>query len=143
MSEASAGDGQQVERYEGISAVRAGAGGAVWGGANYALGVSAKTTGSTMLSMNVARLSPGGQVEAHIHDGYEVGLHVLQGRLEHRFGPGLRQTIVNGPGDFIFVEPGVPHVARNLSDTEPVVVVVARTTPHDWEQAIPYDPKNE
>lgn len=131
---------QLVETHEGISTVRAGAGAAAWSGANYALGLSAKTVGSSLLSMNVARLPPGGQVEAHIHEGYEVGLYILEGRLEHRFGPGLTQRIVNGAGDFIFVEPGVPHIAHNLSATEPVVVVVARTTPHDWEQAKPYDP---
>ena len=130
---------QRVERLAGISSVRAGAGGADWGGAAYALGISAETVGSTTLSMNVARLPPGGQVAAHIHEGYEVGLHVIQGQLEHRFGPGLRERVINGPGDFIFVAPGVPHVARNLSATEPVVVVVARTTPHDWEQARPYE----
>jgi uncharacterized RmlC-like cupin family protein len=129
-----------VERLDGMATIRAGTGSDQWSGASYALGLSDRTVGARVLSMNVARLPPGGRIEPHVHDGYEVGLYVLQGRLEHRFGPGLRQTLVNAAGDFIFVEPGVPHAARNLSDTEPVVVVVARTTPDEWARVIPYDP---
>lgn len=129
-----------VEHLGGFATIRAGAGAEQWSGASYALGLSDQTVGSRVLSMNVARLPPGGQIEPHIHDGYEVGLYVLQGHLEHRFGPGLADRLVNTAGDFIFVESGVPHAARNLSDTEPVVVVVARTTPDEWARVIPYDP---
>jgi len=135
--------GDHVERLGGFSTIRAGAGVNQWNGAHYAMGLSEQTVGSHILSMNVARLAAGGTIEAHIHDGYEVGLYVLEGRLEHRFGPGLTQSLVNGPGDFIFVEPGVPHAAFNLSDTDPVVVVVARTSAAEWARAIPYDPAQE
>jgi uncharacterized RmlC-like cupin family protein len=31
-----------------------------------------------------------------------------------------------GPGDFAYVPPYVPHVERNLSDTEPVEFVTSR-----------------
>jgi uncharacterized RmlC-like cupin family protein len=123
-------DESHIERLGGFSTIRAGAGDDQWSGAHYAVGLSEKTVSSRVLSMNVARLPAGGTIEAHIHDGYEVGLYVLEGRLEHRFGP----------GDFIFVEPGVPHAACNLSDTEPVVVVVARTSAEEWARAIPYNP---
>lgn len=133
-------DESHIERLGGFSTIRAGAGDDQWSGAHYAVGLSEKTVGSRILSMNVARLPAGGTIEAHIHDGYEVGLYVLEGRLEHRFGPGLAKSLVNGPGDFIFVEPGVPHAACNLSDTEPVVVVVARTSAEEWARAIPYNP---
>ncbi len=132
-----------IERLGGFSTIRAGAGADQWKSAHYNLGLSEKTVGSQILSMNVARLPAGESIEPHIHDGYEVGLYVLQGRLEHRFGPGLRASLVNGPGDFIFVEPGVPHSAHNLSETEPVVVVVARTTADEWARAIPYDPSED
>jgi uncharacterized RmlC-like cupin family protein len=131
----------RIERLGGFSTVRAGAGDDRWSGAEYALGLSRRTVGSRTLSLNVAHLPPGGSIDAHIHDGYEVGLYVLQGRLEHRFGPGLSQSLINGPGDFIFVESGVPHAAFNLSDDEPVVVVVARTTPDEWADVVPYDPE--
>lgn len=136
-------DENRIERLGGFSTVRAGAGADRWSGADYAVGLSRKTVGSNTLSMNVARLPGGGTIEAHIHDGYEVGLYVLEGRLEHRFGPGLTQSLVNGPGDFIFVESGVPHAAYNLSDVDPVVVVVARTSADEWARVVPYDPGQE
>jgi uncharacterized RmlC-like cupin family protein len=133
-------ENSMVERLGGFSTIRAGAGHEQWSAAHYQLGLSEKTVGSTTLSMNVARLPAGESIGAHIHDGYEVGLYVLQGRLEHRFGLGLANSLVNGPGDFIFVESGVPHSAHNLSDTEPVVVVVARTSSDEWARGIPYEP---
>ncbi|HEX3723389.1 MAG TPA: cupin domain-containing protein [Nitrolancea sp.] len=136
-------DENGIERLGGFSTVRAGAGGDRWSGADYAMGLSRTTVGSNSLSMNVARLPAGGSIEPHIHDGYEVGLYVLEGRLEHRFGPGLKQSLVNGPGDFIFVESGVPHAAHNLSDVDPVVVVVARTSADEWARVVPYDSDQE
>jgi uncharacterized RmlC-like cupin family protein len=129
----------RIERLGGFSTVRAGTGEDRWSGAEYALGLSRRTVGAGTLSMNVAHLPPGGSIAAHIHDGYEVGLYVLEGHVEHRFGPGLTQSLINGPGDFIFVESGVPHAAFNLSDAEPVVVVVARTSPDEWAKVVPYE----
>ena len=140
MAESRQDAGDRVERLGGFSTVRAGGETDQWSAAHYHLGISAGTVGSTGLSMNVARLPAGESIEPHIHDGYEVGLYVLEGRLEHRFGSGLTQSLVNGPGDFIFVEPGVPHSAHNLSDSEPVMVLVARTSAEEWARAIPYAP---
>ncbi len=140
MAESRHDASDRVERLGGFSTIRAGDETDRWSAAHYQLGISARTVGSTGLSMNVARLPGGESIEPHIHDGYEVGLYVLEGRLEHRFGPGLTQSLVNGPGDFIFVEPGVPHSAHNLSDSEPVMVLVARTSAEEWARAIPYDP---
>jgi hypothetical protein len=42
-------------------------------------------------------------------------------------------------GDFIFIEPGVPHEVFNVSDTEPVVAVVARSDASEWEHIIPFE----
>ncbi len=130
---------QLIEEHpDGFSTIRQGAGHDSWQGAAYQLGVGAKTVDAQQLSMNVARLPAGGIIPAHVHDGFEVSLYILSGRLEHRFGPNLRSSIINGPGDFIFVKPGVPHAVRNLSDTEPVVVVVARSTADEWDRITPY-----
>jgi demethylmenaquinone methyltransferase/2-methoxy-6-polyprenyl-1,4-benzoquinol methylase len=133
-----------VEEFpDGLATIRRGAGGEQWQGADYQLGVAAKTVGASQLSLNVSRLPPGGSIPAHVHEGFEVALYVLGGRVEHRFGPGLRSVLVNGPGDFIFVKPGVPHAVKNLSDSEPVVVVVARSTPDEWDRIRPYDPAQD
>ena len=83
--------------------------------------------------MNVATVPPGAIAFAHIHVDFEVMLYILEGRVRHAFGEGLANQIDNGPGDFIFIEPGVPHEVYNLSQTEPVVAVVARSDAGEWE----------
>jgi uncharacterized RmlC-like cupin family protein len=91
----------------------------------YKPGLTAKNVGAKKLSMNVATIPPGGVAYAHIHVDFEVMLHILQGRVRHEYGPGLKKAVDNQAGDFIFIEPGVPHEVFNLSKTEPVVAVVA------------------
>ena len=88
--------------------------------------------------MNVATIPPGGVAHAHIHVGFEVMLYILAGRVRHEFGPSLEQAIENQAGDFIFIEPGVPHEVFNLSATEPVVAVVARSDASEWEHIVPF-----
>jgi uncharacterized RmlC-like cupin family protein len=65
-------------------------------------------------------------------------LYILEGRVRHEYGEGLRQVVENVAGDFIFIQPGVPHEVFNVSDTEPVVAVVARSDPGEWQNIIPY-----
>jgi uncharacterized RmlC-like cupin family protein len=129
-----------IEDHDGIACVRNGAGTDHWNGLNYKLGLNRQTVGSTVLSMNLATVPPGGIAYAHIHVGFEVGLYILAGEVKHRFGKGLTQELANGAGDFIFIEPGVPHEVYNLSDTDPVIAVVARTSADQWDEIIPYDP---
>ncbi len=89
--------------------------------------------------MNVATIPPGGVAYAHIHVGFELMLYILEGKVRHEYGPGLEQVIENQAGDFIFIEPGVPHEVFNLSQAEPVVAVVARSDASEWENIIPYE----
>src|ERR1043166_4987603 len=98
-----------VEGHDGIFVVRAGKNGRDWNGIHYQVGLSAKNVGAKALSMNVATIPPGGVARAHIHVGFEVMLYILQGQVRHEFGRGLRDSIINEAGDFIFIEPGVPH----------------------------------
>ena len=49
------------------------------------------------------------------------------------------ERVDHAAGDFIFIAPGVPHEVFNLSDTEPVVAVVARSSADEWDNIIPYD----
>jgi uncharacterized RmlC-like cupin family protein len=67
-----------------------------------------------------------------------VMLYILEGRVRHEYGDGLKQTVENQAGDFIFIEPGIPHEVFNMSDTEPVVAVVARSDPSEWQNIVPY-----
>lgn len=134
---------QLIEQHEGISCLRQGAGTDHWNGLNYQVGINRSTVGAQELSMNVATVPPSGVAAAHIHVGFEVGLFILQGRVLHRYGPGLRHELTNAAGDFIFIEAGVPHEVYNLSDSEPIVAVVARSSANQWDEIIPYDAASE
>lgn len=137
---------QVVEGNDGISVIRSGHGGDVcrgWNNIRYKAGLSAKNVNATKLSMNVATIPPGGVAYAHIHVDFEVMLYILAGRVRHEYGPGLKQSVENGAGDFIFIEPGVPHEVFNLSDSEPVVAVVARSDASEWENIVNYDRAGE
>ncbi len=129
----------RVEGHDGISVIRKHGNCRDWNGIHYRAGMSAQNVGATELSMNVATIPPGGVAYAHIHDGFEVMLYIVSGRVRHEYGPGLGQTVENGAGDFIFIEPGVPHEVYNVSDSEPVVAVVARSAADEWERIIPYE----
>jgi len=109
-----------------------------WNGIRYKTGMSAKNVGAQKLSMNVATVPPGAVAYAHIHVDFEVMLFIVQGRVRHEYGENLETSMDNEAGDFIFIEPGVPHEVINLSDTEPVVAVVARSDASEWESIIDY-----
>jgi uncharacterized RmlC-like cupin family protein len=127
-----------VEGGEGVFVIRAPETCRDWNGIKYKPGLSAKNVGSRQLSMNVATIPPGGVAYAHIHVGFEVMLYILKGRVRHEYGEGLTKTVDNGPGDFIYIEPGVPHEVVNVSPTEEVVAVVARSDASEWENIAPY-----
>jgi uncharacterized RmlC-like cupin family protein len=131
-----------VEGGDGIFVIRGGATCRQWNGIRYKTGLSGKNVGATKLSMNVATIPPGGVAYAHIHVDFDVMLYILAGRVRHEYGPGLKRSVDNEAGDFIYIEPGVPHEVFNLSDTEPVVAVVARSDPSEWDNIIPYDRNN-
>ena len=109
-----------------------------WNGIRYKTGMSAKNVGSGKLSMNVAIVPPGAVAFAHIHVDFEVMLFILEGSVRHEYGENLEQSVDNSAGDFIFIQPGVPHEVINLSDTEPVIAVVARSDATEWENIVDY-----
>jgi len=110
-----------------------------WNNIVYRAGLSAKNVGSAKLSMNLATIPPGGVALAHVHVDFEVMLYILEGRVRHEYGEGLALSVENGPGDLIYIEPGVPHEVFNLSDSEPVRAVVARSDASEWENIVSYD----
>jgi uncharacterized RmlC-like cupin family protein len=134
---------QQVEAHDGITTIRGSGTTRGWNGIHYKLGMSSKNVGSKALSINVATIPPGGVAGAHIHVDFEVMLYIVQGRVRHEFGAGLKQVLENQAGDFIYIEPGIPHEVFNMSDTEPVVAFVARSSADEWDQIIPYDRNSE
>jgi uncharacterized RmlC-like cupin family protein len=139
MAEAADDLKQYVEGGDGIFVIRGGEACRSWNNIQYRAGLSAKNTPARKLSMNVATIPPGGVAYAHIHVDFDVMLYILHGRVRHEYGAGCKQSIENEAGDFIYIEPGVPHEVFNVSDTEPVVAVVARSDASEWENIIPYD----
>lgn len=128
----------EAERLEGITTLRASRLCRNWNGIRYKGGLSARNADARKLSMNVATIPPGGVAYAHIHVDFEVMLYILEGRVRHRYGDGLGKTVDNEAGDFIYIEPGIPHEVYNLSDAEPVVAVVARSDAGEWEHIVDY-----
>ncbi len=58
--------------------------------------------------------------------------------METRYGQDLERSVVTQAGDFLFVPPGVPHQAVNLSQSEPAVAIIARNDANEQERVVPY-----
>ncbi|MEA2554143.1 MAG: hypothetical protein QOJ65_2319 [Fimbriimonadaceae bacterium] len=129
-----------VEGDQGIKCIRGGGGPRAWNGIRYKTGMSEKNVGSSLLSMNVATVPPGGVAFAHIHVDFELMLYILQGKVRHEYGPDLVHSVENQAGDFIFIEPGVPHEVINVGE-EDVVAVVARSSAAEWDNIVEYPSK--
>jgi len=132
-----------VEGHDGISVIRGGGSARGWNNIAYKTGLSGKNVNAKALSMNVATIPPGGVAFAHIHVDFEVMLYILKGRVRHEYGPGCRKIVENEAGDFIFIEPGIPHEVFNMSDTEEVVAVVSRSSADEWDNIVNYDRNSE
>jgi uncharacterized RmlC-like cupin family protein len=109
---------------------------------DYFLGVSGDTCGSTGLAMHLVVVPPGARAEPHYHDGYETAIYQLEGRVETRYGETLERSVITEAGDFLFVPPGVPHQAVNLSSTEPAVALIARNDAGEQERVVSYEPES-
>lgn len=105
-------------------------------------GISGKTAGAKGLTLLKVVIPPGGAAEPHVHKGFESAIYLLQGRVETRYGEGLKKSVVNQAGDFLFIPPDVPHQPVNLSATEPAIAIVARNDPDEQEHVILY-PKED
>jgi uncharacterized RmlC-like cupin family protein len=105
-------------------------------------GISGNTAGAKHLTLLKVVIPPGGVGEPHVHKGFESAVYLLQGRVETRYGEGLKQSVVNVAGDFLFIPPDVPHQPINLSDTEPAIAIVARNDPNEQEHVVIY-PKHK
>ncbi len=61
---------------------------------------------------------------------------MLEGEVDTWFGEQLDQRVTAGPGNFIYIPAGMPHLPVNRSDSRPVRVVLARTDPNDQESVV-------
>jgi uncharacterized RmlC-like cupin family protein len=130
-------DASLVEDRDGITVIRGGGSQRGWNGILYKQGMSGKNVGSTGLSINVATVPPGAVAFAHIHDGFEVMLFIVQGKVKHTYGEGLTNEVINEAGDFIYIKPGVPHEVFNIGE-EPLIAFVARSAADEWDKIVDY-----
>lgn len=126
-----------VEDLAGLTVIRGGGDQRGWNGILYQQGLSGKNVGAQNLSINMAKVPPGAIAYAHIHDGFEVMLFIVQGKVKHTYGEGLQKEVINQAGDFIFIKPGVPHEVFNMGDEE-LIAFVARSTADEWDKIVDY-----
>jgi uncharacterized RmlC-like cupin family protein len=60
----------------------------------------------------------------HHHGDYESVIYVVDGALRMEFGPGGRDVLEAGPGDFLHVRKGAIHRESNPTEREATAVVV-------------------
>jgi quercetin dioxygenase-like cupin family protein len=73
--------------------------------------VVAEAGGAVQMGFEVARLEPGGHVDAHVHS-FEETLYVVQGELTVDTSEGSYRLV---PGDYGLLPVGMTHAYRNLS----------------------------
>jgi len=100
-------------------------------------GISRENTGARGLCLYKVVIPPGGAAEAHYHADHETAVYLLEGRVETFYGDRLQHSVVNGPGDFVYIPAGMPHKPVNLSKSEPALAIVARTDPNEQEGIVP------
>ena len=104
----------------------------------YFVGISGETAGAKGISMHMVIIPPSTAAEAHYHRDYETAIYIVKGRVETKYGEGLKKSTVNEAGDFIFIPANVPHQPRNLSDSEAAMAIVARNDPNEQENVVAY-----
>ena len=90
--------------------------------------ISARLTGSQRMWMGYAVLEPGGKTGVHHHGESETAIYVISGVTRWWVGDRLDEVREAHAGDFVFIPPQLVHWEQNASDTDPVEMVVARST---------------
>lgn len=90
-------------------------------------GVSADSCGADSIWLGQPTAPPGMDSGPHHHGEAESAGYIISGHARVRYGEDYDNVLDMGPGDFAHIPPYLPHLERNLSDTEPVEFVTART----------------
>ena len=105
-------------------------------GPTYAGGVSAETVGAQAIWLGMIRMPPGGCTKAHFHAEHETAMYVVSGEADLWYGEDLSHREIARAGDYLYIPAGVSHIAVNRSQTEPMIVVGARTDPNEQESVV-------
>jgi len=97
------------------------------GGAVRISGVSPQHTPATKIWYGQVSNEPGYRSFPHHHGEAETGGYVLRGHGRIYFGEDYKEFIDMTEGDWVFVPPYMPHVEANMSITDELVWLTART----------------
>ena len=90
--------------------------------------ISNRVTGAEKIWVGYVELPPGMRSSKHHHGEAESAIYVVSGQARFLTGPNGEEAHDAGPGDFVWVPPHEHHVEMNLSNTEPVKMIVSRST---------------
>jgi uncharacterized RmlC-like cupin family protein len=102
----------------------------------YAPGISAESVGAQRIHLQILTIPPGGQAKAHKHEDHETAIYILSGESGMWYGERLEEHLSARAGDFVYIPADMPHLPYNLSKTESVVAVIARTDPNEQESVV-------
>jgi len=107
--------------------------------------IAQSTVGAQKIWLGYVELGPGLVSAVHHHGEAESGIYIISGDARFYSGDRLEQAQEAHTGDFVWVPPHLVHVEMNASQTEPVRMVVARSTqasltfnlptPQGWQPA--------
>lgn len=90
--------------------------------------IAQNTVGAQKIWLGYVELGPGLISAVHHHGEAESGIYIISGQARFFGGEHLDQSQDARDGDFVWVPPHMVHVEMNISQTEPVRMVVARST---------------
>lgn len=98
--------------------------------------------GATGLCMHLVTVPPGGAARAHLHREHESTVFLLEGEAETVWWDedGRQHSVLQRPGEFLFIPANVPHQVFNRSREHPARAVIARTDPNEQESVELFEP---
>ena len=90
--------------------------------------IAQNTVGAEKIWLGYVELGPGLVSAVHHHGEAESGIYIISGDARFFTGDQLDRAHEAHAGDFVWVPPHVVHVEMNTNASEPVRMVVARST---------------
>lgn len=90
--------------------------------------IAQAVVGAQKIWVGYAELPAGLVSSVHHHGEAESAIYILSGRARFYAGASLDEMHEAEEGDFVWVPPQLIHVEMNARDSEPVRMVVARST---------------
>jgi uncharacterized RmlC-like cupin family protein len=90
--------------------------------------IAENTVGAHKIWLGYVELGAGLVSAVHHHGEAESGIYIISGDARFYTGDALGESFEAHAGDFIWVPPHLVHVEQNTSSTDPVRMVVARST---------------